>query len=164
MAMQGLARFSAVEIYDMAIATEQNGRVFYEAAAEAAQTAEVQKLMKYLAKAEQHHEETFRQLKKAVPAPTPGSGLPESYDGEQREYLDALLKSRVLPDAEAGLAAVAAMTDDAEAVKFAIGFEKDTILFMYEMQELLPATERETINALIKEEKIHVRVLQQLKL
>jgi rubrerythrin len=162
--MLGLARFSASEVYDMAIATEQNGRIFYEAAAAAAKTPEVQKLMKYLAQAEEHHEETFRQLREALPAPTPGSGLPETYDGEQREYLNALLKSRVLPDAETGVAAVAAMTEDAEAVRFAIGFEKDTILFMYEMQELLPPSERKSIEVLLRQEKIHVRMLQQLRL
>ena len=50
--MSSLGLFSAEEVYDMAILTERNGRAFYEAAAAAATTERVAKLMHNLAEAE----------------------------------------------------------------------------------------------------------------
>ena len=109
--MSSLGMFSAAEVYDMAVTTEQNGRAFYEAAAAAATSEGVARLMRDLAVAEANHEQTFRQMRQA----SSGHAPRESYEGENAEYVTALLFSRVLPDAETGVKAVAAMTDDVEA-------------------------------------------------
>ncbi len=161
--MSNPARFSAREIYDLAVQTEINGRVFYEAAAQAAKTPDVQQLMKYLAVAEAEHEATFRQLRDETvgTAPSPVATMPESYPGELQDNMFALLKARVLPDEATGLQAVAKMQDDKEAVQFAIAFEKDTILFMQQMRELIPEAERERVSALLQQEYMHVRLLQE---
>ncbi len=157
--MSSLGMFSAAEVYDMAIRTEQNGRAFYEAAAAAARTPEVRKLMVALGKAEGNHEETFRALKSGSQA----KPLKETYKGERNEYVDALLLSRVLPDPETGVAAVSKMTSDAEALDFALLFEKDTILFMYEMQDVVPDEEKARIDVLINQEKEHVKLPTEMK-
>lgn len=157
--MSSLGLFSAEEVYDMAILTEQNGRAFYEAAAKAATTESVAKLMHNLAEAERNHEATFRQMKEASPQHPPR----ETYPGEEQEYMGALLFSRVLPDEATGTRAVAAMRTDAEALDFAIAFEKDTILFLYEMRDIVSAEEAPKVEALLAQEKSHVRILSRLK-
>jgi rubrerythrin len=62
-----------------------------------------------------------------------------------------------------GVKAVAAMQQDVAALDFAIAFEKDTILFMYEMRDIVAPEEAAKVTALLAQEKSHVRILTQLK-
>jgi rubrerythrin len=150
-------RFSAAEIFDLAIQTERSGRAFYEAAAASATNEAVRKIMTGLARAEREHEALFRRLREgASEAPA------ESYPGEFEEYMDAFLRTRILKDEASALELVPTM-DDLAALDFAIAFEKDTILFMYEVRELLPDADRPRINVLIQQEQTHVRLLQEVK-
>ena len=55
------------------------------------------------------------------------------------------------------------MTEDVQALDFALGFEKDTILFMYEMRDVVAESQRATVDRLIAEEKSHVQRLTDLK-
>ena len=156
--MSNPARFSAAEVFDLAIQTEHNGKAFYDAAAAAATGPEVRKIMHSLANAEAEHEETFRRLRTGA-----STMPPESYPGEREEYMNALLQARVLPDEATALRVVAAMTDDTQALDFALAFEKDTILFMHEMQDLLGEPESQKVDLLLQQERIHVRLLLELK-
>jgi rubrerythrin len=157
--MTNFAHFDAAEVFDMAIQTEQNGKAFYLAASAAASDEEVKKIMAFLADAEAHHEVAFRKMKVEATSHAPR----ETYDGEREEYIDALLRSRVLRDEETGVRAVANMKQDAEAFDFALAFEKDTILFMFEMREILAEEERQKMDVLIEQERTHVRLLLQMK-
>jgi rubrerythrin len=164
--MSNPAHFSASEIFDLAVQTERNGRAFYEAAAAAATDPAVQRIMRNLAHAEGEHEATFRRLRdEAYPAEgaETAEALPEAYANELAENMLALLRARVLPDEATGLRVVAELPNDTAALDFAIAFEKDTILFMQQMRELVPEADREPIGVLIQQEHIHVRLLQQLK-
>jgi len=164
--MANPVHFSGVEVFDLAIQTEHNGRAFYEAAAAGANSEEVQRAMVHLAHAEGEHEATFRRLRDEAYPPVEGQdaeALPETYAGELAENMTALLRARVLPDEATGLRVVAEMADDMAALDFAIAFEKDTILFMQQMREMIPEDEREPLAVLIQQEHIHVRLLQGLK-
>ncbi len=164
--MTNPAHFSGREVFDLAVQTETNGRVFYEAAAQAARDAAVRHIMERLANAEAEHEATFRRLRDEAYPPgrvAAAPPLPETYADEFGDYMTALLRSRVLPDEATGLRVVAEMTDDTTALDFALAFEKDTILFMQQMREVIPANERERLTVLIQQEYTHVRLLQELK-
>lgn len=160
--MTNVAHFDAGEVFDMAIQTERNGKAFYEAAAAAATDPEVQKIMVYLADAEAHHETAFQTMKKQFVEAA--AAAPEAYDRERDEYIMALLHSRMLKDEAGALQMIHDMKEDQQALDFAIGFEKDTILFMFEMREVLPESDREQVDALIQQERTHVRLLQQFKM
>ena len=151
--------FSGAEMVALAIETEQSGYTFYIKAAEAARTEGVRDLCELLAAAEAAHEATFRRMQQSVGVFEP----PESYVGEWSAYGQALLASRVLPNAEVAAQLATATTTDLEAVELAIRFEKDTILFMYEMSGQVPAGEAKTLDALIGEEKQHVQMLTEYK-
>ena len=52
---------------------------------------------------------------------------------------------------------------DIEAMELAISAEKDSILFYYEMKEIMPWQAYPTVNKIISEEKSHLRELSELK-
>jgi rubrerythrin len=151
--------FSSREIVEMAIQTEQSGYQFYTHAAEKVTSGSFVKLLGWLADQEQEHERIFREMLAEPERHVP----PEEYPGQRAEYVQALLDVRVLPDVETGLARLATMKGDEDVIDFAIGFEKDTILFMYVMRDLVAPTGAETVDKLIAQEKGHVAKLLQMK-
>jgi rubrerythrin len=52
---------------------------------------------------------------------------------------------------------------DTEALELAIRAEKDSILFYYQMREIMPQRAQPTVNKIIAEEKSHLRQLSELK-
>ena len=44
----------------------------------------------------------------------------------------------------------------------AMGFEKDTLLFFYDLREMVSEAERETVSRIILEEKAHLRRLAKM--
>ena len=52
---------------------------------------------------------------------------------------------------------------DIEALELAVGAEKDSILFYYEMRDIMPQRAQQTVNKIIAEEKSHLRQLSELK-
>lgn len=151
--------FSSNEMISMAVQTEQTGYAFYTQAAAEARSPEVRKLLEWLADQERLHERTFTAMLGEESSHRPS----EEYAGQKTQYVQTLLDARVLPDPDAGKKALAAMTDDRQAVDFALGFEKDTILFMYEMRDLVTPAQTEAVDRLIAEEKTHVQRLNQVK-
>ena len=56
--------------------------------------------------------------------------------------------------------ALAKQANDREtALRAALGFEKDTLLFFYDLREMVSKADRESISNVIREEKKHVRRL-----
>ncbi len=151
--------FTGREMIALAIQTEQAGYAFYRKAADKARTERGREFCELMASQEAAHEATFRKMQESVGEFQP----PESYVGEWSAYANALLASRVLPNAEVAERLAAGTTTDLEAVDLAIRFEKDTILFMYEMRELVPEGDRKTVEALIAEEKTHVQELTEFR-
>ena len=52
---------------------------------------------------------------------------------------------------------------DIKALELAISAEKDSILFYYELRDLLPHSATSTINRIIAEEKTHLQQLTEIK-
>ncbi|MCE5219391.1 ferritin family protein [bacterium] len=151
--------FSGREIAQMAIQMEQSGYGFYSAAAEAASHPEVRKLLEWLSGQERLHERIFRDMLPTIPEHRP----PEEYDGQRAEFIQFLLDTRVLPDIASGERALARMSSDDEVLDYALGFEKDTILFLYEMRDLVPSGQAAQVDRLLTEEKGHVQRLSAMK-
>ena len=49
-----------------------------------------------------------------------------------------------------------------EALRMALGFEKDTLIFFYDLREMMPEEDRGIVGEIIREEKAHVRRLARL--
>jgi len=63
------------------------------------------------------------------------------------------------PVSELALAAADQAQDEKEAIHMAMGFEKETLLFFYNLRDLVPDRQQKTIQRIIDEEKKHVRRL-----
>ena len=152
--MESITIFSGRQIIDTAIQTEEYAEIFYTNAAQATDIWQVKQLCEWLAGEEKTHLRTFQKMKESVGPPQ----VPEEWPGEKHEFIDALLKSRFLPDlSEAG--AWAKDLSPTDFLPWALNFEKDHIIFLYEMRDIVPPADVDTVNRIIREEKIHVTIV-----
>jgi rubrerythrin len=151
------ALFQVSELVDMAISEEHHGTIFYEALERQAQSPLVRKAAGRLAEEERGHERAFTTMKENVASYLP----PESYPGEYEDYVKALLDGRTFPDEQEAIA-LAHTGADADALRIALRFEKNSLLFFSEMRVLVPESERALVDELIEEERRHLVDLNRL--
>ena len=149
--------FSASEIAKAAVEIEKKGQEFYRRVAANAKTETLKALFEHLAKEEMKHERIFSDLLARLGAVE----LPAwSNDEEYAMYVNALIESHALFTGGLAEKYMAEATDDKTAIRMAMAFEKDTLLFFMEMRELVPASEQEFVQQCIDEERLHLRQLK----
>ena len=124
------AMFSANQMIDIAIQTEQAGYAFYQAAVEGTDSPQVRALCEWLAGEEKVHERVFQGMKENL---EPQEML-EEWPGEKIEFINALVGSRFMPQLEEAEARVKDMSAQG-ILDFALNLEKDHIIFLYEMRD-----------------------------
>jgi len=152
-----MAIFTAAEALEMAMEIERNGEKFYNAVAEESADSEVEALFEDLAAQERAHYRVFERMLGGVQSAPPA--LPaEEYD-QYEAYIQVALDNALFsgPDKALDLAKQAA--DREIALRAALGFEKDTLLFFYDLREMVGEDERDAVSAIIGEEKKHLRRL-----
>lgn len=152
--------FTGKEIIDMAVQIEKNGEAFYTELASKAEKDVVKERAKYLAGQEVEHVATFKAMLEGI---SDAGAPPESYPGEYLAYVEALVNTRAFTDEDKARAAAASVKSDLEAINMALGAEKDTIIFYYEMLRFVGDKGRDAVNKIIKEEQSHVKMLVELK-
>lgn len=153
-------KFSIQEIVEIAIEIEKNGFAFYRSLRESAKTSHLRDLFSYLAEEEKKHITRFQEIMDSV-----GSyQISEIYYATQyMGYMKELADGRVFKsDISASEIAERAKTPR-EAVDIAIGFEKESVLFLHEMWHLVSETDRKTVQKLLDEERDHIRRLAAIK-
>ena len=151
--------FSGEELIDIAIGIEREGIAFYDTMALSTSSAETARLFKHLANMERHHLEVFEEiLTKAG-----GFEISPGYDEESVAYLRELIQNAVFTDELASSEMVNSADSDIKALELAVGAEKDSILFYYELKDILPQTEIGLVDSIITEEKRHLRQLTSIK-
>lgn len=151
--------FTAMQALDMAMQIEKNGEAFYHAAAAKAADPTVQDIFQELARQEQRHHVAFPKMAARL-----GTlhETPIWTDDEYRRYLQATLEGHLFSGPDKALAVAEKAEDATLALQGAIGFEKDTLLFYYELREMLGEAEREVLTGIIQEEKAHVQRLARM--
>lgn len=154
-----MAVFTAAEALNMALQIEKNGEAFYEAAARKVEDEEVRAVMEDLAVQERRHYKAFQKLADRVGHP-PALSAPEweEYD----EYVATALENALFAGPDKALAAAEGVRTAEEALRMALGFEKDTLLFFYDLKEMMPEADRGLVGEIIREEKAHARRLARL--
>jgi rubrerythrin len=154
-----MAVFTATEAIEMAMEIEKNGEVFYNHAAARVADERVQALFEELAVQEQGHYQAFEKMLGGAQI---ALELPAAEYDQYQTYVRATLDNALFagPDKAAAMAKQA--QDWETAVRAAIGFEKDTLLFFYDLRDMVRETERETVSAIIREEKKHLRRLARM--
>ena len=154
--------FTGKEVLDMAVRIEENGMRFYTDASKAAKSQQLKDLFSALAEEEASHIKTFLELKKALVGSGDSTGF-DPYIEDAQQYLKSMADTEVFTNPEAGKDAARSLKSEEEAVILAIGMEKDSLLFYYELERMIRESDKKVIEALIDQEKEHVRKLTNLQ-
>ena len=154
-----MAVFTASEALEMALEIEKNGEVFYNTVAEKSADADVKALFEDLAIQEQAHYKVFEKMLGGVGAVAPFPA--EEYD-QYQSYLHVALENALFAGEDKALALAEKATDRETALRAALGFEKDTMLFFYDLREMVSKGDQDTVSAVIREERKHVRRLARM--
>jgi rubrerythrin len=150
-----MALLTGDEIIEIAMRLEEKGEAFYTAAAEKATRAEVKALFEDLAVQEQYHRRAFQQMGHDLVALALS---PEQWD-EFQAYSNALLQQSFFAKSEGALSRAVEAMDEQEALRGALGFEKETLLFFYELKGVVGGAGQQTVERIVQEEKRHIQRL-----
>ena len=151
--------FSGSELINIAIGIEGRGIVFYDVMAKSTQDEAAREVFNYLADMERGHIETFKAMLEGADK----FQIPADESGQYTAYLRALFDSAVFSDDLVTSEMAAQAESDTAALELAIRAEKDSILFYYEMKEIMPQRAQVTVDNIIAEEKSHLRQISELK-
>ncbi len=151
-----MAIFQASDVIEMALEIEKSGEAFYRAVATKAQSPQVQALFEELADMEVDHFETFKQLSKTQWS---GLELPEEQWDQYLTYLQATVQSAFFEGQDKALALADQVNDEKQALRMAMGFEKETLLFFHDLRDMVTEGNKEVVKQIIDEEKSHLRLL-----
>jgi rubrerythrin len=142
----------------MAVQTERLGFQFYTSMAEKFETdAGLVKLFTTLASKEKTHERTFTELKDMV-----AKSGPEAVEwGEVSNYMRAFVESEFFLGRGKALPSMDHIKSVKDAVNFAMGFEKETLLYFLGLRGVVK--EKEVVDEVINEEKSHLMWLGAFK-
>ena len=143
--------YSINEIIEMAIQTERLGYQFYTSLSEKFKKDDgLVKLFTTLATKEQGHEKRFTELKGLV---AKSGTLAVEWD-EVSNYMRAFVESQFFLGKGKSLPSMDHLKTVADAVNFALGFEKETLLYFFELRSIV--REKEMVDEIINEERSHI--------
>jgi rubrerythrin len=127
-----MERYSIGEVIEQAVQTERLGYDFYTTiGARFADHEGLKKLFDTLAAKEKVHEKRFSELKEIT-----GDDEPEGWD-EVSQYLRAIVESEFFLGRHKSLPSLTEVKTVEDAVNFAMGFEKETLLYFHTIREVL---------------------------
>jgi rubrerythrin len=151
-------KYSIDEILEMAIQTEKLGYQFYTGMSEKFKNDEgLVRLFTTLATKEKVHEKTFTNLKDIVAK----HGTDPVQWEEVTTYMRAFVESEFFLGKGKSLPSMDHLKTVQEAVKFALGFEKETLLYFMELRTIV--REKEVVDEIINEEKSHIMWLDKFR-
>jgi rubrerythrin len=74
-------------------------------------------------------------------------------------YLQATIQSAFFQGSDKALALAEQVSDEKEALQMALDFEKETMLFFYDLRDKVSEADKPVVEGIIAEEKNHVRRL-----
>ncbi len=154
-----MAIFTATEALEMALEIEKNGETFYNEVAARSTDPEVKALFEDLAAQERAHYQVFEKMVRGVRS---APELPAAVYDEYQGYLQTALENALFAGPDKALALAKQAKDRETALRAAMGFEKDTLLFFYDLREMVSEADRKAISSIIREEKAHLRRLARM--
>ncbi|MBM4432600.1 MAG: hypothetical protein FJ025_01190 [Chloroflexi bacterium] len=151
--------FSGKELINIAIGIEKKGIAFYDIMSRSTRSAKARSVFNQLVDMERNHVKIFQGMANEADKYQP----PEANTGEYDAYFQALIDSAVFTDDVIDSQAAIAADNDIKAVELGIGAEKDSIIFYYQMKDLMSGRAQPTVDKILSEEKSHLRQLSELK-
>ena len=144
-----MEKYSISEVIEQAVQTERLGYQFYTTMAERFKEDNgLKKLFGTLAAKEQVHEKRFAELKEIT-----GAAEPEGWE-EASQYLRAIVESEFFLGKHKSLPDLKHVSTVGAAVDFAMGFEKETLLYFHTIRDVVH--EKDVVDEIINEEKSHI--------
>ncbi|MBN1897614.1 MAG: ferritin family protein [Spirochaetes bacterium] len=153
-----MSHFNASEIFQFAMAIEENGQRFYLEMAKKLSDEKVIDLFQYLAKEEEIHKKTFGDLLSKFEKYEPGQNYPQEYFAYLQAYAGNFIFDKKVLQAE-----IERISDPKDALDFAIRRELDSILYYQEMKIWLPKDQLDKIEKIVQEERKHFQKLTEVK-
>ncbi len=148
--------FTIHEVIEQAVQTERLGYQFYTEMAQRFKEEEaLNRLFNTLAEKELRHEKVFKELLDVV-----GEAEPEGWD-DISAYMRAMVESEFFLGKDKSLPAMTHIKTVDDAVRFAIGFEKETLLYFHGIRDAVK--EKEIVDEIINEEKSHIMWLTRFR-
>jgi rubrerythrin len=151
--------FTSNELINIAIDIERRGIAFYDVMTRSTKNTATRDIFQYLVDMERGHIQIFHDMLTEADR-NHGVG---SYSAEYAAYLQVLLDSAVFTNDMVTSELAANAESDVEAMELGIGAEKDSILFYYEMKDIVPKRVQPIVDKIITEEKSHLIQLWDLK-
>jgi rubrerythrin len=151
--------FSVSELINIAIGIERRGITFYDIMARSTDDEMARDVFQGLADMEREHIQIFQDMLGEADKYQPLETPTEEYAG----YLQALVDSAVFTDDTITSEMATQADSDIQALELGINAEKDSILFYYQMRDIMPQPALSMINRIIAEEKSHLRQLSEIK-
>jgi len=144
-----MERFSITEVIEQAIQTEELGYEFYKKMSKRFEdNKELERLFTTLAIKELEHKDTFRKLRERI-----DEKEPDNWE-EVKPYLRAMVESEFFLGNDKTPQLMEAIDTAHDAVRFAINFEKETMLYFIGIRDVV--NEKEIVDKIINEEKSHI--------
>jgi rubrerythrin len=151
--------FSVSELINIAIGIERRGITFYDIMAKSTDDEMAREVFQRLTDMERDHIEIFQNMLDEADKYQTAEPATEEYAA----YLQALVDNAVFTDDMITSEMATQADSDIEALELGISAEKDSILFYYEMKDIMPQRALSMINRIIAEEKSHLRQLSGIK-
>jgi rubrerythrin len=151
--------FSGNELLNIAISIERRGMTFYDIMAKSTDNEVAQAVFEALVEMERTHISIFEDMMDEIDS----SPTLESPSPEDSGYVQTLIDEAVFTDDMITSEMATQADSDIKALELAISAEKDSILFYYEMKELMPKQTVPVIERVILEEKSHLQQLTEVK-
>jgi rubrerythrin len=152
-------KITTIDLINIAIGIEKQGIAYYDVMAISTWHEVASDLFRHLRDMERNHVIIFQNMLAEIDDYEQTDKLTE----EHKTYLQALVNSAVFTDEMAASELATHIDNEDEALDIAIGAEKDTILFYYNLREIVPVPIGDTIRKIILEEKLHLTQLSELK-
>lgn len=148
-----LTNFNSGEIMEIAIQMEQSGQQFYEKALTIATDDKLKEMLVYLAQEEGNHIQKFTEIGEKLKQ---GFMPHETFAGEYEEYIKSLVNSHIFKLTEVE-DLIKQVNNDNDILRFAISFEKDSIVFFQELKRFANQAASEILEELVNEEREHIK-------
>ncbi|MBI5417681.1 ferritin family protein [Candidatus Poribacteria bacterium] len=151
--------FVGIEIIELGIQIEKNGKDFYNTLADNSKNFNAIKAFKYLAEEESKHIDIFQRIYNSLSLDSSSEVYPDEYFA----YMNAIASEYVFTQKDKGNEIAKKITNYNDAINMAISFEKDSIVFFEGIKNVVKENEHKIINKLILQEQGHLMKLYEMK-
>jgi len=151
--------FSGGDLINIAIDIERRGIMFYDIMAKSTDNEDARAVFEELAEMEREHIKIFEDMLGEADKHQSREASSTGYS----EYLQALLDDAVFTDDMITSEMATQADSDIKALELGMRAEKDSILFYYEMKDIMPRRTVPIIDRIIAEEKTHLQQLSEIK-